>query len=577
MAPPRPSFGQVLRAIAAAALGRLRRASTRGLLRLALLAAIVALLGVLGPAFIALPIFDRPTSAASSEATCVYDAEPGRESVKPQAVVAGQPISLELLVVNSGTCAWDARVTLRREGGNLTAAPQSAAAGEIGAQAPLQVGLPFTAPLEIGVYSAIYRLRTPDDRAFGAPLTASILTYPAGGAPVYPADPPITAGKLVTFLALALPGAIGLYLALDHTGRFVRAFYGLKHDAHGRAFLRRRLFHLGAGASALIRDGEFKFEPREEALDKIGGPGTLSVHMGMAALLERGGVFSRIVGPGKIELSPFERVRAIVDLRRQSRSKTETAYTKDGIEVKAEATVSFWLMPRKDGEEIAPPQAKPSWWEMLRAWLGRPPRPARPVDGLPASPDAIRSFVYDWPAGVAWDATVSSGLSDLIPQKMLDELWAPDDLDRNPRREWVEELLNKAKEKQRKNGIEVIDLSVGPLDVPEAVARQRREYWSAAWDKLSRLTTAEGEAEALRQRQAARADAQAELIQTIAQSFRMMAAAGMAQPSREVAIKLLEVIARTMRMTLGGPSAALTPPPSVALLALDRLRGTLEE
>ena len=577
MASPRPSLSQVVRAIDAAALGRMRRESTLGLLRLAFLAAILALLGALGPTFIALPIFDRPTSVASSEAACVYDAEQGRELDRPGPVVAGQPTALELFVVNSGTCAWDARVTLQREGGSLPAAPQTATAGEIGPQALLRVGLPFTAPLEIGVYSAIYRLRTPDDRAFGKPLTVSILTHPADAAPVYPVDPPITLGKLITFLALALPGATGLYLALDHAGRFVRAFYGLKHDAHGRAFLRRRLFHVGPGASAAIRDGELKFEPREEAIDKIGGPGALSVHMGMAALLERGGAFSHIVGPGKVELSPFERVRAIIDLRRQSRSKTETAYTKDGIEVKAEATVSFWLMPRKDGEEVTPPQAHPSWWEVLRAWLGRPARPARPADGLPASPDAIRSFVYDWPAGVAWDTTVSSGLGDKIPQKMLDELWAPDDPERNPRREWVEELLNKVREKQRKYGIDVIDLSVGPLDVPEAVARQRREYWSAAWDKLSRLTAAEGEAEALRQRQTARAEAQADLIQSIAQSFRMMAAAGMAQPSREVAMKLLEVIARTMRMTLGGPSAALTSPPGVTLLALDRLRVTLEE
>ncbi len=550
------------------------RESTDALRRRLLVLAVVVALGLVGPIFIALPIFPDPsTSIASEESTCLYDAAPEQPNNRllpaptPRPVIAGQPTTLELHVRNSGTCAWDDRITLQREGGSLTEAAQVVSATETASNAFLTARIPLTVPLQDGVYHSTWRMRAPDGRSFGAPLTLSILTHPDGVDPVYPVEPLIAPGRLMTFIALALPGLLGFGLAMERAGRLVSDFYSLKSHAHGRAFVLRRLFNLGLGISAAAKSGNLEVDPQSEAIEKIGGPGSLSVHAETAALLERGGRYSRIVGPGTTYLDAFERVRAVIDLRPLNRRKTESAYSRDGIEVKAETTVSFKLMKQKDDEPIARPEARPSWRDLVKARLGFKVAPPPAPEAPPASPEAIRSIVYELPAGVSWDSTVSSGLADVIPHKMLDELWAPENSERNPRREIETELLNRGKENLRKRGIELIDLTIGPLEVTDrSVDRQRREYWQTHWESRSRVTEAAGEAEALRQQQTARAEAQAELIQAIAHSFRMMAFSGAAQPSLLVALKMLEVIARTMKAKVQDTTA------DTALLILERLQ-----
>ena len=555
------------------------RESTRAMRRRALTTAVILALGVVGPIFIALSIFpDRPTAVGGSgEQRCAYDAAPVERIERlapvptPRPIIAGRATNFVLPILNSGTCDWDASVTLYREGGSLPDTPPFISATTTMSKALFTAQIPFTAPATIGAYNSTWRMHTPDNRSFGAPLAFSIVTYREGFQPVYPADPPITFAKIMTLVVFLLPGLLGLWLAIERSGRFVREFYSLKNDVLGRDHVLRLVFNLRRGVSATVKDGDFKAEGASETIEKIGGPGSLSIHSDMAALLERGGGFSRIAWPGTTVLAPFERVRTVIDLRQLNRTKTETAYTKDGIEVKTEVGVSFKLMKQKDDEHIPPPEAKVSWWDLLKAWIGLKVKPSEPPEGPPVSPEAIRAIVYTLPAGVNWDGTVSSGIGDVIPQKMLDELWAPEDPDRNPRREMVEELFDKAKEKQRKSGIELIDLSVGPLNVPDEVVKQRREFWRTIWDKVSKITEAEGEAEALRQQQTARAEAQAEMIQTIMHSFRMMAFSGAAQPSRQVALKLIEIVAHTMKAALEDPLAERSTSAEAAML-LERLQ-----
>ena len=577
--PKRPSLGEIGRAFVTGLPAWRSREATQALYRRLSVFFVMATLVFAGPRFIALDIFpDPPTSVDSEEGVCRYDAALEQPPTRlgpaptPRPVIAGQPTTLELRIRNSGTCSWDDRLALQRESGSLSEAPQVVSATATTSTAVLTARIPLTAPLQSGVYYSTWRMRAPDGRSFGAPLTFSIITHPDGVDPAYPADPPVTPGNLITFIALALPGALGFGLALFRSGRLVAEFYSLKTDSRGLVFVLRRMFNLGPGVSATLKNGEREVEDKHEVIDKIGGPGWLSVHGGTAALLERGGGFSRIVGPGTTRLGTFERVRAVIDLRQLNRKKTESAYTKDGIEVKAETMVSFKLMAHKDGEHVIAPAPKPSWvamlkaylkpswWDSFKAFLGKlssvQPRPPQPPSTVRFSHQAIREFVYELPTGAKWDETVSSGLGDVIPKKMLDELWAPEDSTRNPRKEIIEELLHNVKAKQRKNGIELIDLTIGPLEVMDkSVDAQRREFWRANWDKVWKFTQAEGEAEALRYTQAARAEAQAELIQAIAQSFRMMALSGTAQPSRLVALKLLAVIARTMKAKLHDATA----------------------
>jgi hypothetical protein len=167
---PPPSLSQIGRSIAAAFTAWRKREGTYGLRRRLILIAVVIALAAIGPAFIALSIFpDRPTSVRVGGLTCVYDAAPDRPfgrltpPATPQAVVAGQRTTLPLNVRNSGTCAWDDRVALHLVGGNLSTVPQViSVTEEIGSGVFLNAQVPFTAPTQIGVFDATWRMRAPD-------------------------------------------------------------------------------------------------------------------------------------------------------------------------------------------------------------------------------------------------------------------------------------------------------------------------------------------------------------------------------------------------------------------------------
>ncbi|HLF25670.1 MAG TPA: NBR1-Ig-like domain-containing protein [Anaerolineae bacterium] len=546
---PQPSLNEVGQAISATLHGWWTRESIRARRRLVFVVGLLLLLGSLGAAFITLPIFpDPPTLITSGEEACVYDSAPEHlpsrlgPAPTPQPVVAGRPGMLNFYVRNVGTCAWDNRVTVYREGGNYTSAAQVFGSIQTTSQgAFLPVSIPYTAPLSSGVYQAVYRMRSPDSRSFGKPIVISIITHLEGSPVTYPSEPPINA---VTLLLLLLPGAIGFGIAVYHAGQFVKELYSLMNNRFGYGYVLRRLFALGPPRSATVSNGEVEVDGANETLTKIGGPGKLTVHGGMAALLERGGGFSRIVWAGKHTLAPFERARKAFDLRQLSRTKTESTWTKDGIKVEAEVTVSFKLMKRKDGEVVSKPAAKPTWWPLLRAWLGFKARKPKDPDSPAASPEAIRALVYESVAGKEWHETVSSGLDEEIPKRMLDELWAPDpDVGRvNPRREIVKELFDNAQKKQRDRGIDLIDIEIGPLVVPLEVADRRREWWRAFWEKDRRITEAEGNAEALQVRELARAEAQTRMIKAITQGLQGFQAVGRKRLGEVLALRFIDTV-----------------------------------
>ena len=72
--------------------------------------------------------------------------------------------------------------------------------------------------------------------------------------------------------------------------------------------------------SIAVRHGDYEGKPTDdhEVLLKIGGPGVLSIKDHTAVLTERGARYSRVLGPEDHTLMPFERIRAIYDLRTQS-------------------------------------------------------------------------------------------------------------------------------------------------------------------------------------------------------------------------------------------------------------------
>ncbi|HET7091055.1 MAG TPA: hypothetical protein VFL17_20675 [Anaerolineae bacterium] len=623
----RPSLGQVLQAFAADMREWWTRETTHALRRRLYVLVMFVALGWLGPNFIALSIFPDPPTGISGESDgilCAYDAAPANPPDRlrgpaPIAVVSGITTTLPFDIRNRGSCPWDGATTLRREDSSLIVASQTITpAGTVAPNGVFRADITFAVPpVNDALLNLQYRMYAPDGRSFGAPIKISLLTYPLGGEPKFLQQRNV-GNDIVNLIWMALPGVLGFGLAMHRAGRFTWDFYSLKSVQYGVEFVLRRLFNAGPNVTATVKDGQIDWDSRggankereNDVLEKIGGPGTLSVHGGMEVLLERGARYSRIVGPGVTPLGAFERVRALVDARPLNRSKDESAYTKDGIEVKCKTTITFRLMKQKDGEHIPQPQPRissrqqlslwlggglqlrlleswwrwlkslwhwpMSWWREITLWLGFRPvttRPPAPPEGLPASPQAVRAIAYELPAGVGWEGTVSTGIADEIPRRMFDELWAPDS-DRKPRHEMIEKLFKENRESLRKRGVDLLDMTIGALEATDkAVDEQRRKYWEAFWASRSHITEAEGEAEALRYMQTVRAEAQADMIQAIAQSFRMLALSGARLPSREVALKMLEVVGRTMKAALEESKGG--EPADKAARLLERLQRTV--
>ncbi len=513
---PRPSFAQVSQAAATGLRNWWARETTDAMRRRLLILVMFVALGALGPLFIALPIFPDPPTSIPGESDgkpCAYDAAlanpPDRLRERtPIPVVSGVTTTLPFDIRNTGTCPWDGTTALRREDGNPIAASQTITpAGTVVPSALFRADITFAVPpVNDALLNFQYRMYAPDGRGFGAPIKISLITYPLGGEPRY-LPQRITGTDIASLVLMALPGALGLGLAVRRAGRFTWDFYSLKSVQYGVGFVLRRLFNVGPNVTATVKDGQIDWDSRggankgreNDVLEKIGGPGTLSVHGGMEVLLERSARYSRIVGPGVTPLGAFERVRVFVDARPLNRPKDESAYTKDGIEVKCKTTITFKLMKQKDGEQVSQHQPRVSGWRRLKLLLkllfGFKAKPPEPPAGLPASPQAVRAIAYELPGGLSWESTVSTGIADEIPGRMFDELWAPDS-DRKPRRDMIAKLFNDNTESLRKRGVELIDMTIGALEATDkSVDEQRRKYWEAYWESRTPIIEAQGEAE----------------------------------------------------------------------------------
>jgi regulator of protease activity HflC (stomatin/prohibitin superfamily) len=158
-----------------------------------------------------------------------------------------------------------------------------------------------------------------------------------------------------------------------------------------------------------------------------------------------------------------------------------------------------------------------------------------------------------------------------ITHRTLDELFLPDDPERNPRREIATQLQQAGKSALAGRGIELVDSGFTNLQVPLAVTLQRRDTWQVTWDKESTITRSTGEAEGFLQFQTARAEAQAELVKSIIQAIRSM------DQNSQVTLNVVEALARVIERTLQRETTLPLPANSRREMeqALEKLRHAL--
>jgi len=203
-------------------------------------------------------------------------------------------------------------------------------------------------------------------------------------------------------LGLLMEGAIAAFM-LVQASNFVARMYQVRWG-EALGFLLRALFFPHARTPVgHARDGDLTAATRTSPLVRIGGPGTLVVHESCLVLLERGGVFVRLIGPGEHPLRPFERPALVLDLRPQIRRRQVNAWTQDGLPVQARLELG----------------ARLRWEPGDAAGEARLIRMAYALD----TGSRDRGYGVDWAGELADEAR--NRLARRLGTLWFDELWSP--------------------------------------------------------------------------------------------------------------------------------------------------------
>lgn len=310
-------------------------------------------------------------------------------------------------------------------------------------------------------------------------------------------------------------------------------------------------------AQALIgfaRGANFPFYAYDEKTDRLekridgniiakkAGLGIILQRPEHAVVLHNGAVVTRVADGDIVFTKRLERVLELVDLRHHILMMPGVkAITKDGISVK----LTLFVPCRIDRTGI------PSSSERL----------------YPFNPNAVFKAVCE--ENIAEDGKQSwykltiqkarRATCDVISTYTLDRLLIAEEPEQIPRREIREHIKNRLTAEMVGSGVEIIGVGFAniepddPLDGQRRgtdqeeglinVATQRINSWQVKWQRRASVRRAEGEAEAIRILEQARAKALIELINAVEEGFREMASHDNgAQPGDIIALSFVSAI-----------------------------------
>ncbi|MCL4298569.1 MAG: SPFH/Band 7/PHB domain protein [Anaerolineae bacterium] len=331
-----------------------------------------------------------------------------------------------------------------------------------------------------------------------------------------------------------LPTLIALLGALLIAGLFVKMVYSL--DSWGAGFRFTVLCLFGRPwpfpyPFAVISEGKVRDTDQRKfiANRQLGGPGKIIIQNDSAVVLERYGRISRVEGPGLVFLDRSERIREILDLRPQVRTiPAARAYTKDGIAVDTEISVRFQIRCGSPCLEKPYPASKAALEQAARA-------EARRIadSGLPGR--------FDWKGRVM--GNVDSTLREIVAGKSLDQLFEPADLNKDPRQEIGQEMLDRLRQQSASFGVHVLDVMLGPFKpVDPSIERQMRAAWQSGRNAEDRVEEAHGQAQTMLARETAYAYAQLEMMLAIDRGFQKLVNQDKRLPPYFVALRFLKTI-----------------------------------
>jgi|GEM_PF-787180 len=350
-------------------------------------------------------------------------------------------------------------------------------------------------------------------RLLGVAVIISVFTWFGRGLWTEPGTQPIRwlSPWAMRYWALPLAAFVGALLA---GANYLRRLYQLPTLGLSLRRLASLLFTIPCpwleiqdGAPVARRKGD-------DLIVQTGGPGILRVRPNSAVMLESFIYPTRVLGAGWHFINRFERIREMISLADQQGSIEEVcATTKDGITL-AIQNIQYRYRLRTGSQPR----------DYQRRTANAP---------YPFSVQAARRIVYDrsvrqeGPNATAvtpWDSfvqfRVDGIITDYIRSHTFDQVYSPRFNEILPRAQIAAQMQSQAWQGLRLIGTELIWFDIGHFEpVLEDVSLQHIDNWAAAWDGLAGVNQAWGEADRLIYHEMGRAEAQAEILQSILASL----------------------------------------------------------
>ena len=281
-------------------------------------------------------------------------------------------------------------------------------------------------------------------------------------------------------------------------------------------------------------------------------------------MTEFNGRFHHILGTGNHTLERFEYVHDVLDLRLQERqAQGVELISKDGIPIQLNIDLQFRLAT--GGEE--PTRAKPF-----------------PYDGAAVRVAAYDQTIRDDGTISRWDDAplgIAQGhLARIVSKHNVDTILSPSDSTNHgitsiPLLSIRNELSYRLKDSLKLKGIELIDVQLSRVELPDEVSSQYIKYWQSQSNARIRLSLADGEATALEEKELAQAEAEMSMIQAILEGVQRAKYANNSANMRDVvALRLVEALEKMARQT---QQTAQVPAMPSLLTQIDSYRQQLGE
>jgi hypothetical protein len=356
-----------------------------------------------------------------------------------------------------------------------------------------------------------------------------------------------------------LPTVLAVILCLYLAGRFVGVVHGLASWREGVSFIiRSRLGQLSVRPWITIEQGRIAVG-EDSPLARIGGPGSLIVGRDSAAVLERGGRLTRVVGPGLSRLEAFERVYDILDLRPRRSVRKVRAMTREGIGLSWDVEIHYQFQ--------GDPEARyhgAHYSFLPGAVLGAA------TSKWVGQGSSSRGRTMDWSRKlVDWEADTI--LRSIVARFSLNEIVGIGEDDAKAIRETIrDELAEALREAASALGAIVHEVNLQDLTVDSDVIQQRIQYWQARWERWSSEQLVGPEAEWIANLETVKGEAQIDMLRALVKALEEQETEGALSPqtlNRIVVMRLFDALDGA-----GVDATTRVFVPAEALNVLNRLR-----